>query len=295
MKRVTLSKHESVPDTSALANIVEQARVAREDLIALPFEGLGGGSFVLAVTFSSSKRDIPRWYLFAGDDDGAPIVWMRETSNREEIVLILSGRASRAGVTVKEPAKPTVNVDTLIKPAEFDQASYYQFYQRLIDPDTSMFPAGAFYWFLSQELVRYQRTKTSFALILLDPRDNHGQPDKQTLSWIGQLLTSQMRKLDYVCSLNNLIAVLLAASELAEAINCAERLSQLVREKSIARNPLANLSLYAGVAAVPETCEHPGVLISAAELALKDGLSKAVKVTAFTPDMIGHAQENNGA
>jgi hypothetical protein len=284
MKRVTLPKHGSVPDASALARLVEQAHVAREDLIALPFEGLGGGAFVLAVTFSSSKRDVPRWYLFAGDDDGAPIVWMRETANREEILLILSGRASRAGV--KEPSKPKVDVDRLLKPADFDQASYYQFYQRLIDPDTSMFPAGAFYWFLSQELVRYQRTKSSFALILLDPRIDKGQPDKQTLSWIGQLLTSQMRKLDYVCTLNNFIAVLLAASELPEAITCATRLSGLVAEKSVARNPKAILALYAGVAAVPESCEHPGVLISAAELALKKGLKKSAMVTAFDPSML---------
>jgi hypothetical protein len=287
MNRVTLPKHEAVPDLPALAKLVAQAQENRENLIALPFEGIGGGSFVLAVSFSSSKRNIPRWYLFAGDDDGAPIVWMRETSNREEILLILSGRASRAGVTTpKEPPKPKVSVDTLIKPADFDQASYYQFYQRLIDPDTSMFPAGAFYWFLSQELVRYQRTKTSFALILLDPRYNQNKPDKQTLGWIGQLLSSQMRKLDYVCSLNGFIAILLAASELPEAINCANRLSDLVTERSAVRNPDANLALYAGVAAVPETCEHPGVLISAAELALKNGLAKAVKVTAFDPSMI---------
>jgi GGDEF domain-containing protein len=291
----TLPKHESIPDASALAKMVEQARAAREDMIALPFEGLGGGSFVLAVTFTSSKRDIPRWYLFAGEDDAAPIVWMRETGNPEEILLILSGRASRAGVTPKEPPKPKVNVDALIKPAEFDQASYYQFYQRLIDPDTCMFPAGAFYWFLSQELVRYQRTKTSFALILLDPRDSQGLPDKQTLGWIGQLLTGQMRKLDYVCTVNSYIAVLLAASELPEAITCAERLSNLVTEKNVVRNPQANLVLYAGVAAVPETCEHPGVLISAAELALKNGLAKAVKVTAFDPSMIGPESKNNGA
>lgn len=292
MKRITLPRSESVPGESALAKLVEQARTAREDLIALPFDGSGGGSFVLAVTFSSSKQNIPRWYLFAGDDAGAPIVWMRETANREEIVLILSGRASRAGVNAKEPPTPRISADNLLKPAEFDQTSYYQFYQKLIEPDTSMFPAGAFYWFLSQELVRYQRTKTSFALILLEARHNQARPDQRTICWVGQLLTGQMRKLDYVCSVNGYIAILLAASELSEGVACANRLSELVSQKSLARDPQANLVLYAGVAAIPETCEHPGVLIAAAELALKKGLAKSIKVSAFDPDMAKQEQSS---
>jgi GGDEF domain-containing protein len=286
MNRITLEKIDTLPSESILAKLVEKAHQNRESFFALPFAGAGGGRFVLAVTFSSSKRNIPRWYLFAGDDDGAPIVWMRETANREEILLILSGRASRAGDAPKEPDKPKVPVDTLLKAADFDQASYYQFYQRLIDPDTGMFPVGAFYWFLSQELVRYQRTKTAFSLILLDAQLNKGSPDKQTFSWIGQVLTSQMRKLDYVCNLNGYIAILLAASELDEAVTCATRLSNLVSERSAVRNPESSLVLFAGVAAVPESCEHPGVLISAAELALDRGITKSVKVTPFDPEMV---------
>ena len=284
MNRVTQPKMESVPDLPVLGELMQKAQNDRENIIAQPFEGLGGGHFVLAISYSASKRNVPRWYLFAGEDETAPLVWVRETSNREEILLILSGRASRAGAA-KEPEKPRVTADGLVKPADFDQASYYQFYQKLIDPDTSMFPQGAFYWFLSQELVRYQRTKTSFALILLDPRIGQSAPDKHTAAWIGQVLTSQMRKLDYICSLNNLIAVLLAASELNEAVACATRLSDLVSEKSAARNPEHIITVYAGVAAIPETCEHPGVLISAAELALRKSQAGANKVAAFDPAM----------
>ncbi|MBS1992832.1 MAG: diguanylate cyclase [Cyanobacteria bacterium SZAS LIN-3] len=284
MNRVSLPKLDSVPDLPVLGNLMHKAQQAREDIIAQPFEGLGGGHFVLAISYSSSKRNVPRWYLFAGEEEGAPLVWVRETPNREEILLILSGRASRAGAP-KEPEKPRVSADGLIRPADFDQASYYQFYQKLIDPDTSMFPPGAFYWFLSQELVRYQRTKTSFALVLLDPRLGSARPDGHTMAWVGQLLTSQMRKLDYVCGLKSQIAVLLAASELSEALNCAQRLSDMVAEKSAVRNPGAPLTVYAGVAAIPETCEHPGVLISAAEIALKKGMAGGVKISAFDPAM----------
>jgi len=285
MNRVTLPKMESVPDLPVLGELMQKAQNDRENIIAQPFEGLGGGHFVLAITYSASKRNVPRWYLFAGDDEGAPLVWVRETPNREEILLILSGRASRAGSEPKAPEKPRVTADGLVKPADFDQAGYYQFYQKLIDPDTSMFPQGAFYWFLSQELVRYQRTKTSFALVLLDARLGQATPDKHTMAWVGQVLTSQMRKLDYVCSLNNLIAVLLAASELNEATACAKRLSDLVTEKSAARNPQNPITVYAGVAAIPETCEHPGVLISAAELALRKGQAASMQVSAFDPAM----------
>jgi hypothetical protein len=69
-------------------------------------------------------------------------------------------------------------------------------------------------------------------------------------------------------------------------------LSELVSQKSLARDPQANLVLYAGVAAIPETCEHPGVLIAAAELALKKGLAKSIKVSAFDPDMAKQEQSS---
>ena len=281
MKRITLAKSNTIPDTPVLARMVEQAHNSREDVIALPFDGLGDGRFVLAVTFSASAKNIPRWYLFAGENDGAPIVWVRDTANREEIFLILSGSSTKP-----VQAKPErLSADGLIPPAPFDQASYYEFYQKLIDAKSNMFPPGAFYWFLSQELFRYQRTKSSFALILFDCKTATGPVDRQAIGWVGQLLSSQMRKLDYVCNLAPYIAVLLAASELSEAQAGAARLGQLIKSKSMVRDPQAAITLYAGVAAIPETCEHPGVLISAAEIALKNGLRNNQVITAYVPNM----------
>jgi GGDEF domain-containing protein len=286
MKRVTLPKISSVPNSAVLARLVDQAEANREDLLALPFDGLGDGKFVLAVTFSNSSRNVPRWYLFAGDTDGAPIVWMRETANQDEILVILTGSSSTSvnSLATRPKAPPRVSADTLLQPAAFDQAAYYAFFQKLTEPDTSMYPPGAFYWFLSQELVRFQRTKTSFALIMFDCRYAKGPVDKPMLSWIGQLLNSQMRKLDYVCYMEPYIGVLLAASELAEAVACAVRLADLISHKSSARGTGA-LMVHAGVSAIPETCEHPGVMVTAAEVALKYALAHGKVVTPYEPSM----------
>ncbi|MBU6452046.1 MAG: hypothetical protein KGS72_09735, partial [Cyanobacteria bacterium REEB67] len=221
----------------------------------------------------------------AGDHDGAPIVWTRNTANIDEILLLLTGSSSTSinSLAAQKKAPPKVSADVLLQPAPFDQASYYQFYQKLIDPGSGMFPSGAFYWFLSQELVRYQRTKTSFALILLDCKSASGPLDAPMVSWIGQLLSSQMRKLDYVCSMEPFIAILLAASELPEAVACAVRLAELISVKSAHRT--GGVVVHAGVAAIPETCEHPGVLIAAAEVALRNGIQRNKVVSPFEPAM----------
>jgi GGDEF domain-containing protein len=74
----------------------------------------------------------------------------------------------------------------------------------------------------------------------------------------GQKLKSSIRSVDLGCLYQNCLALILPQSETGEAALCAERLAKLISDE------LGNNRFTIGIASVPATCEHPGVLIAAA-------------------------------
>ena len=150
-----------------------------------------------------------------------------------------------------------------------------------------LFAEGSFYWFLMQEFNRYQRTKLGFGIVLLSPCAsldqnlglNHSR--QEVIAWLGKVAVAEVRKLDYICHFKGLIGMVLANSTLEESETCAQRIIEIANNRNNSERFEAGFKPYAGVAGMPQTCEHPGILIAAAQQSLNQAMATNVPVLAF--------------
>jgi GGDEF domain-containing protein len=139
--------------------------------------------------------------------------------------------------------------------AAFNMAAYSNCLLSVSDPEIGLFNEGCFFWFLSLEFDRYQRFKTPFSILLISLNKSD---IRAPLMDFGQKLKSSIRSVDQGCLYQNCLALILPQSETGEAALCAERLAKLIADE------LGNERFSIGIASVPTSCEHPGVLIAAA-------------------------------
>lgn len=293
MERTKLAKITSIPDSFTLQSIVEMASMIRSSLIALPFQRESDIVRVVTCTFAFATTNVPRWCLFAGENEDAPVIWTKDSADLQEMsALLLSSASTAASNSVADKAaadgfnrRSLVHTSQLPEPALFDQVSFDAFYQRMVDSNSGMLADGSFYWFLMQEFYRYQRTQLGFGIVLLAPAGQNAaalsRPREEILSWLGQIVVSEVRKLDYICRFNGIIGMVLAGSTLEESETCAQRIIEIARVRNDSQRFEEAFSPHAGVSAVPQTCEHPGILIAAAQKCLESSVAANIAVTAF--------------
>ncbi len=282
MDRTKLAKIANLPDHFVLRSLVEMASMIRSSLIALPFEKPNAPTQVVTCTFAFATTNIPRWCLYAGENEDAPVIWTKDSADLAEMSALLAGGA---------PLEPGLerrnqpNVTALPEPAVFDQNSFDAFYKKMVDSNSGMFAEGSFYWFLAQEFHRYQRTKLGFGIVILAPVGESAQglthSREDILAWLGRIVVSEVRKLDYICHFNGMIGMVLAGSSLEESETCAQRIIEIAMVRNQSQRFEELLRPYAGVAAIPQTCEHPGIIIAAAQKCLANSMASNSAVTAF--------------
>ncbi|CAN5467855.1 hypothetical protein BH11CYA1_BH11CYA1_01370 [soil metagenome] len=295
MERTKLSKITKTPDQFVLLSVVEMASMIRSSVIALPFQA-ANLTLLVTCTFSFATTNVPRWCLYGSEAEDAPAVWCHDSADLEEVsVLLAKGLPPQAVAPIAPPtgdndrrsqttmAQPGV----LPQPAVFDQASFDEYCKRLVDARSGMFAEGSFYWFLMQEFNRYQRTKLGFGIVLLSPCASLNQKDSLThsreevIAWLGTLAVAEVRKLDYICQFNGLIGMVLANSSLEESETCAQRIIEIAVSRNNSQRFDSGFDPHAGVANMPQTCEHPGILIAAAQQSLNQAISAKVPVSVF--------------
>ncbi len=279
MERTKLAKIANTPDGFVLQSLVEMASMIRGSLIALPFQKPNEAPLVVTCTFAFATTNVPRWCLYAGENDDAPVIWTKDSADLAEMSAILA-RGAAPGAERRNQEIPSA----LPEPAVFDQSRFDAFYLKMVDSNSGMFADGSFYWFLSQEFHRYQRTKLGFGIVILAPVGANAQvthPAEEILAWLGRIVVSEVRKLDYVCHFNGMIGMVLAGSTLEESATCAARIIEIAMVHNQSQRFEENLRPYAGVAAVPQTCEHPGIIIAAAQKSLETSMAGNIAVTAF--------------
>jgi len=280
MERTKLAKITSIPDSFTLQSIVEMASMIRSSLIALPFQRESDIVRVVTCTFAFATTNVPRWCLFAGENEDAPVIWTKDSADLQEMsALLLSSASTAASNSVADKAaadgfnrRSLVHTSQLPEPALFDQVSFDAFYQRMVDSNSGMLADGSFYWFLMQEFYRYQRTQLGFGIVLLAPAGQNAAALSRP---------REVRKLDYICRFNGIIGMVLAGSTLEESETCAQRIIEIARVRNDSQRFEEAFSPHAGVSAVPQTCEHPGILIAAAQKCLESSVAANIAVTAF--------------
>lgn len=294
MERTKLSKVSKTPDQFTLLSVVEMASMIRSSLIALPFQE-GSQTLVVTCTFSFATTNVPRWCLYASEAEDVPAVWCLDSADLEEVSALLAKGLPPQAVAPPSPpsqddrrgAAALVQPGALPQPAVFDQVSFDSFCQRLVDVSSGMFAEGSFYWFLMQEFNRYQRTKLGFGIVLLSPCASLNQnlglthSRQEVIAWLGKLAVVEVRKLDYICHFNGLIGMVLANSTLEESETCAQRIIEIANSRNNSERFEPGFKPYAGVAGMPQTCEHPGILIAAAQQSLNQAMATNVPVVAF--------------
>lgn len=300
MERTKLSKVSKTPDQFTLLSVVEMASMIRSSLIALPFQA-ASQTLLVTCTFSFATTNVPRWCLYASEAEDAPAVWCHDSADLEEVsTLLAQGLPPQVMASQVLPSQDAISQDdrraplaaapqpgVLPQPAVFDQVSFDAYCKRLIDVSSGMFSEGSFYWFLMQEFNRYQRTKLGFGIVLLSPCASLDQnlglthSRQEVISWLGNLAVAEVRKLDYICHFNGLIGMVLANSSLEESETCAQRIIEIANSRNNSQRFDAGFDPHAGVAGMPQTCEHPGILIAAAQQCLNQAIAAKIPVLAF--------------
>ncbi len=295
MERTKLSKVSKTPDQFTLLSVVEMASMIRSSLIALPFQA-ASQTLLVTCTFSFATTNVPRWCLYASEAEDAPAVWCHDSADLEEVSAFLAQGLPPQAIPIqvspsqddrRSHAVSSPQPGVLPQPAVFDQASFDEYCKRLIDVSSGMFAEGSFYWFLMQEFNRYQRTKLGFGIVLLSPCASLDQnlglthSRQEVIAWLGSLAVVEVRKLDYLCHFNGLIGMVLANSSLEESETCAQRIIEIANSRNNSQRFDAGFDPHAGVAGMPQTCEHPGILIAAAQQCLNQAITAKIPVLAY--------------
>lgn len=290
MEPTRLTKIGNIPTMSVLMSLNEMASMIRSAVIALPFQREGDHPYSITCTFAFAQANQPRWSLFKGEQLEQPI-WSHDSADLSEVEhnLALSinnladGAVAPAATPIgnratDRPASPSA----LPEPAAFDQNKFDQFYMQMINKQSGLFAEGSFYWFLMQEFYRYQRTSSVFSIALISPVSTSTTRSREEIdAWFGGIIAQEVRKLDFPCHFEGTVALVLTGSSLAEAAHCAQRLIDIAMTRNGEQRFEAALRPHAGVASIPQTCEHPGILIAAAQKALSQSVASNVAVTAF--------------
>jgi GGDEF domain-containing protein len=306
-----LQKLATSPAPPDLLFALEQANKNPTATIELPWKANNNNAtFVLRVNVSDGSEEGPQWTLYLGDNQDAKVLWSHDSTEPIVILSLIAAEtdpqralntfvdtskaialteapAWRAQPQEAQAAPSSVRVD-LPAPAELDKTQLDAFQQLMRRPETGLTTEGGFYWNLIQEFNRYQRANVPVSLILFELAINMGDgklslPPLRVLHEATNRIQQNARNLDVLCHYKDpTLAMLLPHTGTREAVSLAGRL-----EATLLQAPLApaldskNIFLRFGVAGIPDTCDHPAIMISAALKSLEQAKATANSIVLF--------------
>lgn len=294
-----LSKLSAVPSEQDLMFAMNQAGKNPRAVIELPWKtSTSPVTFVLKVSVAQGSDEGPLWTLYNGDTPDSGVLWSHESMDPFLIQSLIAAECdpsrslntyvdtskpapiAEEPQTARPPERPTrsaLHVD-LPKPVELDKGILDALQLQLRRKETGLYSEASFYFFLIQEFNRFQRSGLPVALILFDMsitmHDGRlGMPPLRVLHEAAQRIAATCRNLDILCHYKDpILAILLPHTSTNEALPLASRLQNVLLQSPLAPGlDSNNVVLHFGVAAIPDTCDHPGVLIAAAHEALDQG------------------------
>jgi hypothetical protein len=174
----------------------------------------------------------------------------------------------------KAPPKRKTDVLTvpLPPPIKFDKAVLNEVHNQLSVPATGLMSFPAFVFFLFREFVRYQQHQTPVAAVILEVAMRKGGAvaalPPQAVPVVGKLMRTVCSPLDIPAHLSGgEFGVLLPALDGAKSLDFAVNLHEALTGERIFQAPDESALIAIGVAAIPDTCKHPEVLMAAARQA----------------------------
>jgi diguanylate cyclase (GGDEF)-like protein len=298
---IRLAKLSSIPELQDLSFAMAQASKHPQATIELPWKAAGSSTtFVLKISLSEGSEEGPRWTLHAGDNPDSAVLWSYDSKDTALIQSLISAESEpqRAlnsyvdtskkvddSIWIKKPEPPapppverTAPRINLPAPAELDRAALDYIQKAIRRMETGIISEAYFSWLTIQEFSRYQRAQVPFALIMFEMslRLDDGTislPPLRVLQEAANRVQSNCRPLDLLCHFKDpKLVIMLPHTGSNDAMLFANRIEELLRQSPLTPGlDQRNLVINFGIASIPDTCDHPGVVISAALEALEQG------------------------
>ncbi|HNA72034.1 MAG TPA: diguanylate cyclase [Candidatus Obscuribacter sp.] len=305
---VRLTKLASIPSIQDLDFAMAQASKHPRAIIELPWKAASSPTtFVLRVSTADGSEEGPSWTLHAGESLDAAVLWSHDSMDTFLIQSLISAEGdpnralqtyvdtSKQAPALEEPTPPprpgapvrSARPD-LPAPVELDRGLLEALQWQMRRQETGLFSEAYAYHLLIQEFNRYQRYQTPFAFVLFELalKLNDGTlslPPVRLLHESANRIQGVGRVLDCLCHYKDpKLCLVLPHTGCNEAMQLCARI-----EEALLSSPLApgldrsNICICFGVASVPDTCEHPGILIAAAQEALEQAKRTGSTVVLF--------------
>ncbi len=303
-----LSKLNHRPDKHDLDVVLAQAKKNTSALIELPFKSQSSPTFVLKVSSFSGDEDT-NWMLYQGETADAAVLWSFDS---DDTTLIESLIAAECGSDRKVTASNTnsslvvsnfdateprpvprmasslvANVD-LPAPVEWDQDELSELDKHLTNPETGLFTSTAFFYFLGREYARYESLTGPMAVIVFELLANYGgdkvmpMPERALKEAVKRFRTI-MRSVDTIAHYKQRqFAFLLPGMTSNDAVQFGKRIEKVLLDGPLQPGLDSNQAiLLAGVASIPDTCDHPGIVLAACEKALGQAKERKTSLALF--------------
>ncbi len=242
-----------------------------------------------------SSDEGPSWTLHSGEAVDSAVLWSHDSVDTFLIQSLIAAECDpeRALNTFIDTApkreivsQPKANQTptprpqsvrpNLPAPADLDRNVLEALQRELRREGTGLLSEASFYWQVIQEFNRYQQTETPCCLLMIEMglRLTDGAislPPLRVLHEVAGRMQAASRPLDSLCHYKDpRLALILPHTEGNEAMQQAMRLEEALRATPLGPGlDPSNVVFNVGIAGIPDTCNHPGILIAAAVEALE--------------------------
>jgi len=295
---VRLAKLSSVPEEQDLSFAMTQANKHPKAVIELPWKAATSTTtFVLKISIALGSEEGPSWTLHAGDTPDSAVLWSHDSMDTGLIQSLISAESDpqRAlnsyvdtakkgddSIWIKQPDKlpepvverapPKVNLPA---PVDLDRAALDILQKQMRRPETGIMSEASFYWLILQEFNRFQRNQIPHAIIMFEIGLRLGGemtlPPVRVLTEVANRVQTVCRPLDTLCHYKDpKLVLMLPHTESNDAMQIAMRINEAMIDSPLGPGLDVNsvVSRF-GIASMPDTCSHPGILIATALEALE--------------------------
>ncbi len=306
-----LGKLNNNPSTTELDYALAQAKKNTSAVIELPWKSQSSPTFVLKVSCFNGDDDA-NWVLYQGETADAAVLWSFDSDDTTLIESLISAECSdrvftsapasqspgssapaNGGYTYGAPApqapSPAVPAVNLPPPVEFDHSLVEEVERHLKNPETGFVTRAGFFYFMAREFSRYQSFSTPMTVIVFELLANYG--GDKIMPMPERALREALRRFQTIMSGVDIVAhykerqfaFLLPGISSNDAIQFGQRIERAILEAPLQPGLDANQGiLCAGVASIPDTCEHPGIVLAAAEQALGQAKERKTSLALFS-------------
>lgn len=305
-----LSKLGNTPTTTELDYALEQAKKNTSAIIELPWKSQSSPTFVLKI--SASERDgEANWVLCKGETADAAVLWSFDSDDTSLIESLIAAEtasersfASAAGTSkpvnggasapaqqaapVPQSAPSAVPSVDLPPPVELDRAIVDEIDRNLRNPETGLNTRAAFFFFMIREYCRFESVKSPMAVIVFELLVDYGNDKimplpERALKEAFRRFQGVMRSVDIVAHYQERqFAFLLPGISSNDAVQFGKKIEKVLLESPLQPGLNAEQAvLVAGVASIPDTCDHPGILLAACEKALAQAKERRTSLALF--------------